>query len=287
MYVGKYLIFVLGMVAAVAIMFAVSGVNQNDSSRNATEKVDESSQIERATASPFAVSDGPAQELVSAAADGDDLPVSIAATAMELAIEELTQRVEVAENRIEELEVELAEYRFNQNQSEPEFIQDLQTELSSAGFEPTVIAQIQSIRNDLQLERLELRDRAIREGWVNTDRFRQERRELNDGRKLRESLGDEGYNNLLVAEGRNNRVRIESVIENSAADIAGIEIGDIVIRYAEQQIFNFRDLQQATTEGDRNKPVAVQISRSGELIDYVIPRGPMGVTLSGVLEDPS
>ena len=90
-----------------------------------------------------------------------------------------------------------------------------------------------------------------------------------------------------MAEGRNNRVRIEGVIDNSAAALAGIETGDIILRYSDERIFSFRDLRTATTSGDRDQPVTVQVIRDGEVVDLDIPRGPMGVNLIGVSDDTS
>ena len=147
--------------------------------------------------------------------------------------------------------------------------------------------RIQSIRNQTQLQRLELRDLASRGGWINTDRFRDEIRSLNNGSQLRETLGDDGYDQLLLAEGRSNRVQIESIIENSSADLAGLEVGDIVISYANERIFNFRGLRGATTGGVRDELVPIQLSRNDELIELVIARGPMGVTLAGITGEAS
>ena len=263
-----------------------AGALQNDASSQQGTVAEQASTVPAQQAeSPFAVvNEQPAQQ------DESTQPVALSTSTVP-EVEILLQRIESAESRIEELEATLAEVQFQQIHSGSEFLPggqqqpepgDSQTDLLSAGFEPATIEQIQSIRNDLQLQRLDLRDRATREGWVGTDRFRDEQRELRNGSRLRETLGDEDFDKFLLAEGRDNRVRIESVIANSAADIAGIAVGDIVIRYADERIFSFRDLQQSTTEGERDQPVNIQISRDGELLDFVIPRGPMGVTLSGV-----
>ena len=266
-------------------MVAAGALQNGASSQQGTVAEQASTVPTQQAESPFAVvNEQPAQQ------DESTQPVALSTSTVP-EVEILLQRIESAESRIKELEATLAEVQFQQVHSGSEFLPggqqqpepgDSQTDLLSAGFEPATIEQIQSIRNDLQLQRLDLRDRATREGWVGTDRFRDEQRELRNGSRLRETLGDEDFDKFLLAEGRDNRVRIESVIANSAADIAGIAVGDIVIRYADERIFSFRDLQQSTTEGERDQPVNIQISRDGELLDFVIPRGPMGVTLSGV-----
>ncbi len=295
MSIGKALFFVGGLAAGVGVMVA-TGLFQKSAPPAVAEVVDaESSASSRALNSPFAVKN----ELSTEQSDLADLVALTSNT--DSAIPEaalLLQRIELAESRIEELETALAEVQFQQIHSTDDFLpsgqpngqsggqqtaqQDRQANLLDAGFELATVEEIQNIRNDLQLQRLELRDRATREGWLGTDRFRDEQRELRSGSQLRATLGDEDYDKFLLAEGTDNRVRIESVIANSAADFAGIAVGDIVIRYADERIFSFRDLQRATTEGERDQMVNIQVGRNGELLDFVIPRGPMGVTLSGV-----
>lgn len=285
MYVGKYLIFIVGILAGVAAMFLTGFLSRPTQ----PEKDTLESSIDVAPPSPFTVvdADPPAEadQLLSLASTDATNPDDTGSDQYysQEAIDLLIQRIEAAESRIEELEVEVAGFKLSPSSAE-DFTPDAEPDLLSAGFEPSTVAAIETMRNDLQLQRLELRDRATREGWINSDRFREERRSLSGSNKLRESLGDEAYDKLLLAEGRDNRVRIDSVIENSAADIAGIEAGDIVVRYADERVFSFRSLQQATTDGARDEPVNIQVQRNGALIDYVIPRGPMGVTLSSVTE---
>ncbi len=289
---GKTLVFVCGLAAGVSAMVAASVLLANKPTP-AVAAVEVLPVQVQPPKSPFVVT-----EEQPTASELAVLSQSTESKNPEQAL--LLQRIELAEARIEELETSLAEVQFQQIHStnsvlpevqadaqtdlQPNVQQDSQANLLSAGFEPAIVEEIQSIRNDTQLQRLDLRDRATREGWLGTDRFREERRELRSGSRLRETLGDEGFDKFLLAEGRDNRVRIESVIENSAADLAGIGVGDIVMRYADERIFSFRDLQQSTTEGERDQPVNIRISRGGEMLDFVIPRGPMGVTLSGVTD---
>jgi len=279
MYIGKYLVFIVGIILGVGLMFAFGALSRNKATDETVVNTDAATPVVQQS-SPFSVtSDQSAEEQTEASqsiiADGSEADSGL-----------LLERIIAAESRIEELEIALADAQIqiaeSQSGSGPDIQQEQQVDLVNAGFEPAAVDQIQNIRNDLQLQRLELRDRATREGWVGTDRYREERRELRGGAKLRETLGDDEYDKLLIAEGRNNRVRVDSVIENSAADLAGLEAGDIVIRYADKRVFSFRGLQRSTTEGNRDQPVAIQIQRNGELIDFVIPRGPMGVTLSGI-----
>lgn len=200
-------------------------------------------------------------------------------------LQPLINRIELAEARISELELALASVGARSEAvTQPPPVPEVTSadELLGAGFDPFTVEEIQNIRNEVQLQRLDLRDLATREGWVNTDRFRESIRELNRDDRLRQSLGDENYDKLLLAEGRNNRVRIESIIANSAAETAGVVSGDILLRYADDRIFTFGDLRSATTSGQRDEPVSIQVLRNGEAIDFVVPRGPLGVTISGI-----
>ncbi len=276
MHIRKSLIFIVGLAVGVVAMAGFSYLDTKGAS--GVPEVAQTEIVARAAApvSPFTVVDEPQSTAVT-----DMTPDTGFGDA-----EVLIQRIEAAENRIEALEADLAEVRLRELLPGDNPTEEEQTEILSSIFEPATVAEIQAIRDDNQLQRLELRDQAIREGWINTDRFRDESNALRDGRQLRETLGDEGYDKLLVAEGRDNRVRIESVIENSAADLSGIEVGDTIIRYADDRVFQFRDLRGGTTGGVRNESVSIQVNRNGELIDLVIPRGPMGVTLTGVTEPP-
>ncbi len=290
MYVRKYLIFVIGMTAGIATMTTCSYLSDKQDRTDV-----ESTQAQPAgpgrsatnAESPFAVvnTDTGTDQNTEATARNDTDDLSAFA---QVDIEELIQRLETAENRINSLEQDLAAVQSQQLLPAEEALTETEQEdVLGAVFEPTTVSEIQAIRDDIQLQRLELRDLAIREGWINTDRFREESRALRSGSELRERLGDEGYDKLLAAEGRDNRVRIDSVIENSAADFSGLQEGDVVIRYADQRIFQFSDLRNGTTDGQRDESITIQVRRDGELLDLVIPRGPMGVTLSGVTEAPS
>ena len=277
MYIGKFLIFVIGLSVGVAAMLASGYIKHEEVSINTVSVATEESGA-AAPASPFTVVDEPASATLES-----QVPVEVVQADTLV----LLQRIEDAENRIEALESELAEVQSQRLIADDNLNEFEQAEVLSSVFEPATVSEIQSIRNNAQLRQLELRDRATREGWVNTDRFRQESREIRGFSRLRETLGDEGYDKLLAAEGRDNRVRIDNVIDNSAAALSGIEEGDLIIRYADERIFQFQDLRDATTEGERDELIDIQVSRNGEIIDLVIPRGPMGVTLDGVTEQPS
>ena len=269
--IGKFVLFSAGMLVGAGAILASNKVFD-------TEPELPQHEIE----APTPVVQSPLAVVV----EDDSPPPAVDLSVPDALLQPLIERLEQAEERIADLELALADVEASQPQvSQPPIAPEQSTEddLLNSGFDPYIVDEIQSIRNQVQLQRLDLRDRATREGWVNSDRFRELFRELNRDSKLREALGDEDYEKLLLAEGRNNRVRIDSVIANSAAEVAGIESGDVLFRYADERIFTFGDLRAATTSGQRDEPVSVSIVRDGETMDFVVPRGPLGVTISGAI----
>jgi hypothetical protein len=138
---------------------------------------------------------------------------------------------------------------------------------------------------ELQMEELYLRDEAAREGWLGRPRYHNRVRSLHTS--SREELGDDDYDLLLYASGRNNRVLLADVLKNSPAAAAGIEPGDILVRYDDRAVFNNRDLLSATTQGRAGSLVAVDLVRNGEPLRVYLRRGPLGARIQGVRRFPT
>ena len=159
--------------------------------------------------------------------------------------------------------------------------------LIAAGLDPQSAEEIRRRRDAFQLARLDLVDQAAREGWEGSERFDERLAELEAGRPdLRGELGDEFYDRYLFEEGRSNRVGIASVIAGSAASDAGLVSGDIVLSYAGERVFRPGDLQSATRAGSRGEFVQLSVLRDGDVVAVALPRGPLGVTLSGERRPP-
>ena len=160
--------------------------------------------------------------------------------------------------------------------------------LRAAGVDDQTIASIAERTDQYELARLELIDRATRDGGRGSEEFHEELEELEESRvDIRDEIGDEAYDEYLINAGRDNRVIIDSVINGSAASIAGIQTGDVIYSYAGSRIFTTRELQRATREGNRGEYIDVEVLRNdGEQQFYSIERGPMGVTLGSVLNTP-
>lgn len=159
--------------------------------------------------------------------------------------------------------------------------------LRLAGVPDDTASLIQRQQDQQTLNRLELLDRAGREGWANTDRLDAELENLEaSSPNLREQLGDDAYDRYLYHAGRPNRVVVASVIEGSVADQAGIQAGDSLLSYDANRLFSMQDLRSSIQQGVRNEPVVLQITRDGQFLTMDAVRGPLGITMSADREKP-
>ena len=159
--------------------------------------------------------------------------------------------------------------------------------LVSAGIAEQIAADIIRRKNEIDLQILELRDRAVREGYLGTSRYSSELDALlEQDVSLREEIGDDAYDRYLYTTGQTNRVNIASVMLGSPAEQAGIQKGDVILNYGDRQLFNWSELQDATTRGERGEYVNVSILREGQLLNLWLPRGPLGVRLGAARVKP-
>jgi membrane-associated protease RseP (regulator of RpoE activity) len=156
----------------------------------------------------------------------------------------------------------------------------LVTRLTALGVDQDRAAEIAQRVNEVDLDRLYLRDQATREGWFNTPRYGQALQEVNgDLSALRDDVGDDAYDRYLYATGQVNRVVVGSVIAGSAAEEAGIKPGDTVLQYDDRRVFSTPELQSATTEGVAGDAVTVTVLRGGQRLRLYVARGPLGIRL--------
>lgn len=162
--------------------------------------------------------------------------------------------------------------------------------LVAAGFRRDDVENLRERVDAIDLARLELHDRAMREGWADTPRFSQENRALNEAtRALRGEFGDELYDWMLYSTGQPNRVAIGDVLGGSAAEAAGLASGDVILRYDDRLVLDALELRNATFAGRAGEWVAIEVIRSGEAAPrrYFVPRGPIGVRLAPAIVEPS
>jgi hypothetical protein len=152
--------------------------------------------------------------------------------------------------------------------------------LRDVGFGEREAQQLHERMEGIELERLYLRDRAVREGWVSTPRFAGELRALDaKTRGLRVELGDERYDWLLYASGQSNRVVVQSVLDRSPASVAGLRSGDAIVAYDGARVFDGEALRDATSQGRPGETVAVEVARGDRTERLFVPRGPLGIRL--------
>ena len=88
-----------------------------------------------------------------------------------------------------------------------------------------------------------------------------------------EELGDDDYDLLLYASGRNNRVLLSDVLQNSPAAAAGIEPGDLLVRYDDRAVFNTRDLLSAPMALPHGEVLLVDAAGHGDSPDALAAMG--------------
>jgi membrane-associated protease RseP (regulator of RpoE activity) len=159
--------------------------------------------------------------------------------------------------------------------------------LIAAGIDATTATEMKRRRDELTLSEIYLRDLASREGWLDTPAFAKEMEEIQRQRSpIRDEIGDAAYDRYLAALEHPNRVAVNEVLLESPAAVAGIQAGDVVLRYGEARIFEPKELVTATRGGIAGEPVQVEIIRQGQRLQIEVPRGPLGVTIAASHGDP-
>ena len=146
--------------------------------------------------------------------------------------------------------------------------------LVAAGFLPSQADWITQREQELQMQALQARFDAERSGesvdWMANRNLASD--------SLRAELGDAEFEQYLEATNRSTRVAVSSVIESSPAQTAGLQPGDEIMRYDGERVFSMTDLTRQTMAGEPGQTVVVDIMRNGNLMQVVMPRGPVGVT---------
>jgi len=157
-----------------------------------------------------------------------------------------------------------------------------QQALLDSGMDNALVNELKTSFEQLEMERLYLRDRAAREDW-DRNQMRNEMDVLESREdELRERLGESAYDAYLYASGQTNRVAVTSVLASAQAGQAGIKSGDHILRYDNQHIYNWMDLRSATTSGDISDTVRVEVERDGETLEFYLARGPLGIRMDAL-----
>jgi membrane-associated protease RseP (regulator of RpoE activity) len=168
-----------------------------------------------------------------------------------------------------------------------EGIKSMEGALVVAGIDAATAAEIKGRRDRLALSEIYLRDLAAREGRLDTPQFADEMAEIERQRtSIRDEIGDTAYDRYLAALDQPNRVAVDEVLLDSPAAVAGLQVGDVVLRYGETRIFSPDDLVAVTHGGTVGETVRVAIIRQGQRLEIQVPRGPLGVRIAGSRGDP-
>ena len=160
--------------------------------------------------------------------------------------------------------------------------------LIAAGIDAFTAEDIARKQSETQLKRLELRDAAIREGFIGSNRYREELERLRQTEvTIREEIDEESYDKYLFYTGQSNRIAVSSVMMGSAAEENGIHAGDLILRYDDLPLYNYNDLQSATIQGERYEIIDMTVLREGTTFTVSIPRGPLGVRLNSIRVNPT
>lgn len=169
----------------------------------------------------------------------------------------------------------------------PRTAEERREALVSAGVDVGLADDIIWRDSRIELDRLALRDLAVREGWMGSDRYREELRAINaDQRSLREDIGDDAWDRFLYVTGADNRIAIDSIIPGSAAEAAGLRPGDLIESYAGERLFSFGEIREATTQGEAGELVPVRVQRGNGVVEAWVPRGPLGVRMDSTRIEP-
>lgn len=149
----------------------------------------------------------------------------------------------------------------------------------AVGFGPAEAAYYRRLHDEAAVERLALANRAAREGWQGTPRYREAMAAIRDRLDgLRDGMDAETYARYLYALGRSNQVRVDRVLDGSPAAAAGLRPGDVLLTYGGERLYGVRDLQRATLEGSAGQMVPLEILREGRRLQAYVPRGALGVS---------
>jgi len=101
---------------------------------------------------------------------------------------------------------------------------------------------------------------------------------LTSQRTIREELGDDQYELYLETTDRATTVPVAAIAENSAGAAAGLQVGDEIVSYDGERIFNLLDLQESTQSGTAGQTVIVDVKRGDSTLSLALPRGQIGIS---------
>src|SRR5690606_32855157 len=101
---------------------------------------------------------------------------------------------------------------------------------------------------------------------------------------LRSEMSDDESERYVAALGRPTNVDVDQVLANSPAKQAGLEAGDEIVAYGGKRVFSYHERTAFTLAGTPGEPVVVDVRRDGQMLQLVLPRGPLGISSTSTVE---
>jgi C-terminal processing protease CtpA/Prc len=163
----------------------------------------------------------------------------------------------------------------------------LDAALLELGVDTTRYVDLETRYQQLEEDEAKLRTEAANEGWMDSPSFSEEMHAIEmDRQALRTEIGDQAYDYMLFSMGKLNRVLVSSVEQSSAADVAGLQTGDIIVRYGGARIFSTVDLLTALAAVTPGESVPIDIKRQGKPMRIEVGDGGRGMAVQPVQEPP-
>lgn len=153
-------------------------------------------------------------------------------------------------------------------------------QLLAAGFTPERIEWINRRSEELKTEAMRAQYEVQRTGRPPDSDALLRIRMPESG--LRAELGDGEYERYLNALGQPTSVRVNRVLASSPAEQAGLQAGDEIVAYGGRRVFSMAEVNAFSLEGEPGEPVVVEVMRNGQVMQLVLPRGPLGVPVDVV-----
>ncbi|MDJ0909332.1 MAG: PDZ domain-containing protein [Woeseiaceae bacterium] len=147
---------------------------------------------------------------------------------------------------------------------------DRQQQLVEGGFEPSRASWLAQRETELQQDVVSDHDGVMLPDHLET--------RLMARQALRAEIGDYEYERYLAATGQSTVVAVTQVLPDSAAEAAGLQVGDEIVDYDGLRVFNVFELSDASDEGRTGESVIVNIERDGAPMQLVLPRGALGIS---------
>ena len=160
--------------------------------------------------------------------------------------------------------------------------------LVETGLDRGRAEQLREAYERSQLDFVNLRDQAIREGWAEGGGgFAQifEARAQQTA-ALQEELGLDMYDLMLYGAGQPNRLIVRDILPGSNAEVGGLQEGDIIRSYDDQPVFGMQELRYLMVQGDQQTTIDVGVERAGASTTVQVTPGPMGVRLHPAWRQP-